>query len=66
MLENNVGVLFQSDNINTIMPDSELRLTIMASIAQEEVRKLGDEIKANDEKIAEVEAFIQNFFEVEL
>ena len=38
LLENGVGVLFQSDNINTIMPDSELRLTIMASIAQEEVR----------------------------
>jgi hypothetical protein len=31
---NIVGVLFQSDNINTIMPDLELRLTIMASIAQ--------------------------------
>ena len=45
LLENNVGVLFQSDNINTIMPDSELRLTIMASIAQEEVRKLSERVK---------------------
>ncbi|MDO5568601.1 MAG: recombinase family protein [bacterium] len=45
LLENNVGVIFQSDNINTIMPDSELRLTIMASIAQEEVRKLSERVK---------------------
>jgi DNA invertase Pin-like site-specific DNA recombinase len=45
LLKNNVGVLFQSDNINTIMPDSELRLTIMASIAQEEVRKLSERVK---------------------
>ena len=45
LLENNVGVLFKSDNINTIMPDSELRLTIMASIAQEEVRKLSERVK---------------------
>ena len=45
LLYNNVGVLFQSDNINTIMPDSELRLTIMASIAQEEVRKLSERVK---------------------
>ena len=45
LLHNNVGVLFQSDNINTIMPDSELRLTIMSSIAQEEVRKLSERVK---------------------
>jgi len=40
-----VGVLFQSDNINTLLPDSELRLTIMASIAQEEVRKLSERLR---------------------
>ena len=45
LLENGVGVLFLSDNINTIMPDSELRLTLMASIAQEEVRKLSERVK---------------------
>ena len=39
-----VGVLFQSDNINTLMPDSELRLTIMSSIAQDEVRKLSERV----------------------
>ncbi len=45
LLDNNVGVYFQSDNINTIMPDSELRLTIMASVAQDEVRKLSERVK---------------------
>ena len=45
LLENGVGVYFESDNINTIMPDSELRLTIMASVAQDEVRKLSERVK---------------------
>ena len=45
LLRYGVGVLFQSDNINTLMPDSELRLTIMSSIAQEEVRKLAERVK---------------------
>ena len=45
LLENGVGVFFQSDNINTILPDSELRLTIMASVAQDEVRKLSERVK---------------------
>lgn len=45
LLDNGIGVLFLSDNINTLMPDSELRLTIMASIAQEEVRKLSERVR---------------------
>lgn len=45
LLHCGVGVLFQSDNINTLMPDSELRLTIMASIAQDEVRKISERVK---------------------
>lgn len=45
LLSNGVGVLFQSDNINTLSPDSELRLTIMSSIAQDEVRKLSERVK---------------------
>lgn len=45
LLENGVGVYFQSDNINTINLDSELRLTIMASVAQDEVRKLSERVK---------------------
>jgi len=45
LLRYGVGVLFQSDNINTLLPDSELRLTIMSSIAQDEVRKLSERVK---------------------
>ena len=40
-----VYVLFMSDNINTKDPDAELRLTIMASIAQEESRKTSERVK---------------------
>ena len=45
LLENGIGVYFQNDNILTFEPESELRLTIMASIAQEEVRKLSERVK---------------------
>lgn len=34
-----IGVLFLTDGIHTLEPDAELRLSIMASIAQEESRK---------------------------
>ena len=40
-----VGVFFQNDNINTLDDDSELRLTIMSGIAQDELRKLSSLIK---------------------
>lgn len=40
-----VGVIFVGDNINTLEPDAELRLTIMSSIAQEESRKTSDRVK---------------------
>ena len=45
LLDHNVGVLFQNDNINTVDPDSEFRLTIMAGVAQDEVRKLSQRLK---------------------
>lgn len=45
LLECGVGVHFLSDNINTFLPDSELRLTIMSSMAQEEVRKLSERVR---------------------
>lgn len=45
LLLNGVGVHFMSDNINTFQPDAELRLTIMSSIAQEEIRKLSERIR---------------------
>ncbi len=40
-----VCVFFQNDNINTVDEDSELRLAIMSSIAQDELRKLSSRIK---------------------
>ena len=45
LLGNGVGVLFQNDNINTLDEDSELRLAIMSSIAQDELRKLSSRVK---------------------
>ena len=40
-----VGVIFINDNIDTRENDGELRLTIMASIAQEESRKTSERVK---------------------
>lgn len=40
-----VGVIFINDNIDTRENDGELRLTIMASIAQEESRKTSQRVK---------------------
>ena len=45
LLNSGVGVYFLNDNINTILPDSEFRLTIMASVAQDEVRKLSERVR---------------------
>ena len=45
LLNDGVGVFFQNDNINTLDEDSELRLSIMSSIAQEELRKLSVRVK---------------------
>lgn len=45
LLSDGVGVFFQNDNINTLDEDSELRLSIMSSIAQDELRKLSSRIK---------------------
>ena len=45
LLAAGVGVFFQNDNINTFDEDSELRLSIMSSIAQDELRKLSSRVK---------------------
>lgn len=45
LLNYGVAVLFLNDNINTIYPDSELRLTIMSSMAQDEIRRLSERVK---------------------
>ncbi|MBE5040587.1 recombinase family protein [Ructibacterium gallinarum] len=41
----NIGIYFMVDNIRTLDPDAEFRLTIMASIAQEESRKTSERVK---------------------
>ena len=45
LLNNGTVVFFISDNINTIYPDSEFRLALMSSLAQDEVRKLSERVK---------------------
>ncbi|SHH49586.1 Site-specific DNA recombinase [Sporobacter termitidis DSM 10068] len=40
-----VAVVFLSDGISTLDPDAELRLGIMASVAQEESRKTSERVK---------------------
>lgn len=45
LLEYGVGVWFLNDNINTLLQESELRLTIMASMAQDEIRRLSSRVK---------------------
>ena len=45
LLSDGVAVFFQNDNINTLDEDSELRLTIMSGIAQDELRKLSSRVK---------------------
>lgn len=50
LLRAGVGVFFQNDNICTIDTDSELRLTIMSSIAADEVRKLSERVKFGHKK----------------
>ena len=40
-----VGVMFINDNINTLDGDGEFRLSIMASVAQEESRKISSRVK---------------------
>jgi len=53
LFRNNVGVYFTSDNLCTIDRDSELRLGIMASIAQEEVSRLSERVKFGHKKAIE-------------
>ena len=45
LLANGVAVYFQNDNINTLDEDSEFRLTIMASMAQDESRKISSRVR---------------------
>lgn len=45
LLRCGVGVFFQNDNINTLNEDSEFYLSMMSSIAQDELRKLSSRVK---------------------
>lgn len=60
LFQNNVGVFFVSDNLCTIDRDSELRLGIMASIAQQEVARLSERIKFGHKKAIENGVVIGN------
>ncbi len=48
-----IGVFFETDNINTLESDAELRLTIMSSLAQEELRKLSERVKFGNKRSVE-------------
>lgn len=48
-----VGVIFVQDNINTLEPDGELRLSIMSSIAQEESRKTSARVQWGQKRCME-------------
>ena len=60
LLNDEVGVFFQNDNINTLDEDSELRLTIMSGIAQDELRKLSSRIKFGHQQAIKNKVVIGN------
>lgn len=60
LLRSGVGVFFQNDNICTIDTDSELRLTIMSSIAADEVRKLSERVRWGHKRSIEKGAVMGN------
>lgn len=45
LLNKGIGVFFQEQNINTLSEEGELRLTIMAALAQEESQRLSQRVK---------------------
>ena len=53
LLRYGVGVMFDNDNLNTLEPDSELRLTIMSGIAQDESRKVSERVSFGFKKSIE-------------
>lgn len=59
LLSYGVGVFFQNDNINTLDEDSELRLTIMSGIAQDELRKLSSRIKFGHQQAIKIMLFLE-------
>lgn len=45
LLARGKGIYFELDNINTLEQEGELRLTIMASLAQDESRRISERVK---------------------
>lgn len=45
LMQNDVGVYFQTNGINTYDPNSEFILNMMGSVAQEEVKRLSSRVK---------------------
>jgi site-specific DNA recombinase len=45
LMQNDVGVYFQTNGINTYDPNSEFILNMMGSVAQEEVKRLSERVK---------------------
>ena len=60
LLSDGVGVIFQNDNINTLDEDAELRLTIMSSIAQDELRKLSSRVKFGHQQAIKSQVVLGN------
>ncbi len=47
--EKNVAVFFEEENINTMTMDGELLLTILSSVAQQEVENISANVKKRSE-----------------
>lgn len=60
LLSYGVGVFFQNDNLMTLDTDSELRLTIMSAIAQDELRKLSSRVKFGHKRAIEAGKVLGN------
>lgn len=60
LLSYGIGVLFENDGINTLDKDSELRLAIMSSIAQDELRKLSSRVKFGHKQAIEAGKVLGN------
>ena len=60
LLNDGVAVFFVNDNINTIFPDAELRLTIMASLAQDEIRRLSERVRFGMNRAIEKKVILGN------
>ena len=57
-----IGVIFLNDSINTLDSDGELRLTIMASLAQEESRKTSQRVLWGMQRSMEKGVVLGNHF----